>query len=49
MTTEAQAAWTALAAAECDHHPECARRAIAELVRLGEIVPAQRSPDAVEQ
>lgn len=44
MTTEVQAAWTELACAECDGHVECARRAVAELVRLGELVPEQREP-----
>ena len=46
VTTEADVAWFELACAEADHHVECACRAYAKLVALGEIVPEQR--DAVE-
>ena len=39
--TPTEQAWQELATAEADHHLECAARAVAELVRLGEL-PEQR-------
>lgn len=45
MATEADVAWQHLADACTEHDCEHERRALAELVRLGELVPGQRGSD----
>jgi hypothetical protein len=45
--TPVEEAWQELALAECDHHPHCAARAVADLVRLGEL-PEQRRAVAAD-
>lgn len=42
MTTEADVAWQHLAESCACHDVEHERRAVAELVRLGELLPEQR-------